>query len=818
MLLRFTLLSLLSFSAYAQELSQTVKGRVSDKESKSPIPGVIIRLAGDSTFKTAAQSDDNGYFKLENVPIGRQNFVISYIGYKTVTIPDVTVSTGKEVILVIELEEALQETGEVVITHTDKAGTLNEMSSVSTRLFRVEETERYPGSRQDPARMAANFAGVQGANDTRNDIVVRGNSPSSLLWRLEEVDIPNPNHFAVGGSMGGPVSIINNKYLGTSDFMTGAFPAMYGNANGGVFDVRMRNGNDDKYEHTFQFGILGTELASEGPIKRSSKATYLATYRYSTFQILQGANVTLGTNAIPKYQDAGFKVTLPTKKAGTFSLWGIGGISSIDIVVSKFKDPAEVNESYGDKNKDQYFATKMGVGGITHTYQLNKKTLFKTTLAQSGQSISSHHDFVLRGKDGVPLEPLPGVLDYSMQEGKTTLAFYVNTKLNSRSSYRAGFFVSNYMTSLYDRIKIVGTKDTTVQNIEQSPFKTRLNRSSSFQLIQPYVQYKYRVKENLTLSAGLYSQILTLNNSATVEPRLGIRWDFKPRHTLSFGYGLHSQMQSTYIYFSVPDTLVNNGVKTYNKDRVEANKNLGFTRSQHFVLGYDFQVSKDFRIKAETYYQNLWNIPVYGSPSGVSLVNQGATFVRFFPAYQMENKGTAQNYGIELTLEKFFSKHYFLLWSTSLYDSKYQASNGKTYNSDFNGNYVTNLLGGVEYRLGKAKKNALSAGGKYTYAGGRRYSPVNIQASNKIYDIVPDEDKINSLQFPSYSRFDIRIAYKVNNKRVTHEFALDMVNVLNTKNVLALSFSPNPKEPTADPLVKNYQLGRLPLFYYKIDF
>ena len=820
MISRFILIVFTSFSVFgfAQNLTQTIKGRITDKESRSALTGAIVRLASDTTFKLATQTDDEGYFRLENIPIGRHDFTISYIGYKTITIPDVTISSGKEVVLTIELEEAIQETEEVIVTNSDKSGTLNEMSTVSSRMFRVEETERYPGSRQDPARMAANFAGVQGSNDTRNDIVVRGNSPSALLWRLEEVDIPNPNHFNVAGSMGGPVSIINNKYLGASDFMTGAFPAMYGNANGGVFDVRMRNGNADKYENTFQFGLLGTELTSEGPLKRSSRASYLVTYRYSTLEMLQGLKINLGTNAVPKYQDAGFKVNLPTKKAGTFSIWGIGGMSSIDIVVSKFKDFSEINESYGEKNRDQYFRTSMGVAGVSHLYQLNKKTFLKTILAQSGNTTASHHDFVIRDNNSAPVFPYSNILIYDQHEAKTTLAFYVNTKLNARNSYKAGFYVSNLYNNFYDKVKIVGVQDTTPTMIQNSLYKVRINEVSSYQLIQPYAQWRFKMRENLVLSTGIFSQFLSLNNAFVVEPRAGVRWEIKPRHTLSFGYGLHSQMQSTYIYFARPDTLVENGVKTPNVNREEANKNLGFSRNQHFVLGYDLNVNKEFRIKIETYYQNLWNIPVYAVSSGISLVNQGATFTRFFPLYSMENKGTGQNYGIELTVEKFFSKHYFFLWSTSLFDSKYTGSNGKTYDTDFNGNYVTNLLAGLEYGMGKSKKNTLSFGSKLTYAGGRRYSPADVAASSKIYDIVPQEDKINSLQFPNYFRFDLRVAYKVNNKKVTHEIALDLVNVLNTKNVLALSFSPDPKNPTADPLRKNYQLGRLPLFYYKIDF
>jgi len=398
------------------------------------------------------------------------------------------------------------------------------------------------------------------------------------------------------------------------------------------------------------------------------------------------------------------------------------------------------------------------------------------------------------------------------------LAFYANTKLSARHSYKAGFFVSNLYNNFYDKVKIVGVQDSTPTMVQNSPFKVRLNEAISYQLFQPYVQWRFKMRENLVLSTGIYSQWLSLNNAFVVEPRAGMRWEMKPRHTLSFGYGLHSQMQSAYIYFARPDTLVQNRIKTPNVNKEEANKNLDFSRSQHFVLGYDFNVNKEFRIKIETYYQNLWNIPVYAVPSGISLVNQGATFTRFFPLYSMENKGTGQNYGIELTVEKFFSKHYFFLWSTSLFDSKYTGSNGKTYDTDFNGNYVTNFLSGLEYGLGKSKKNTLSFGTKLTYAGGRRYSPADVAASSKIYELVPLESGINSLQFPNYFRFDLRIAYKVNNKKVTHEIALDLVNVLNTKNVLALSFSPDPKNPTADPLRKNYQLGRLPLFYYKIDF
>jgi hypothetical protein len=263
---------------------------------------------------------------------------------------------------------------------------------------------------------------------------------------------------------------------------------------------------------------------------------------------------------------------------------------------------------------------------------------------------------------------------------------------------------------------------------------------------------------------------------------------------------------------------VRNG-KTYsNPTKQLDNQNLGFSKSQHAVLGYDLQISKYFRTKLEAYYQYLWDIPVYAVPSSVSLLNRGASFNRFFPMYTMENKGTGYNYGLEFTLEKSFSKHYFFLYSASLFDSKYTGSNGKTFDTDFNGQYMMNLLAGLEYEIGKSKKNSINVSSKFTYGGGKRYSPVDIAASNAVMDVVADNDKVNTLQFNPYNRLDLRIAYKINAKKATYEIALDLVNVMNTKNVLALSYAPDPANINADPLIKNYQLGFLPLFYVKVDF
>lgn len=815
----FFLIGLLfSFSAFSQNTiyTQTVRGQVTDKVSSVSLPGAVVRLKNDSTKKFVTTTDANGNFKLEGIPVGRRSFIVSLFGYNTVPLTDIIVTSGKEVFLNIEMEESLVQMEEVVVNADDKKDLVTDMQAVNVKTFSIEETERYPGSRQDPARMASNFAGVQGTNDSRNDIVVRGNSPAGLLWRLEEIDIPNPNHFAVAGSAGGPTAIINNKYLANSEFYTGAFPASYGNALGGVFDLKMRNGNNQKHERTFQFGLLGTELSMEGPINKEKGSSYFVNYRYSTLKLLSGLNIKLGTSAVPQYQDGAFRFNFPTKKTGVFSLSGIGGYSTIKIILSTQTERPK--ELYGDLNRDQYFTSSMGVIILNHAYSFNSRTFMKTSLAYSGQGLDVDHYLVLRNKDFKPNDTLPQILGYDFMETKSTLSWYVKHKVNPKNSFKAGFFVNRFEVDFFDRVKINSRYDTIAQYINDKPFKTRINAKENFFLIQPYLAYTHKFNEKWSTNLGVFAQYLTLNNHYVVEPRASVRYQFKANQSLSLAYGMHSQMQATYIYFATPDSVVRDGKTFYNAAKVTDNKNLDFSKSQHAVLGYDYQVSKFFRTKLEAYYQYLWNVPVYAVPSSVSLLNRGATFNRFFPIYTMENKGTGYNYGLELTLEKLFHKHYFFLYSASVFDSKYTGGNGKTFNTDFNGNYMMNLLAGLEYEVGKSKKNSINASTKFTYGGGKRYSPVNVAASNAVMDVVADDNKVNTLQFNPYNRLDFRVAYKINAKKSAFEIALDLVNVMNTKNVLALSYAPDPANINADPLIKNYQLGFLPLFYVKVDF
>ncbi|MGB0431412.1 MAG: carboxypeptidase-like regulatory domain-containing protein, partial [Bacteroidia bacterium] len=303
---------LLAESAMGQNLTSSIKGRITDKNSEQPLIGASVIITETEPL-IGATTNPMGEYLLKNVPVGRHTLVVKFLGYEDVLLNNVEVNSGKQLVLNIAMEETVMRTNEVtIIGKKDEGKPNNELATVSARQLSIENSKRYAGSLNDVSRMAQNFAGVQGANDTRNDLVIRGNSSLGVLYRLEGMDIPNPNHFALLGSSGGPISILNNNVLDNSDFFSGAFPAEYGNAYAGVFDLRLRDGSNSKHEFLGQIGFNGIEAMAEGPLKKGSRASYLVNYRYSTLEAFKFMGISFGTLAVPEYQDVNFKLNFPT--------------------------------------------------------------------------------------------------------------------------------------------------------------------------------------------------------------------------------------------------------------------------------------------------------------------------------------------------------------------------------------------------------------------------------------------------------------------------------------------------------------------------
>ena len=645
----FTFLFFLFGSATLFAQTQTVRGKVFDSETNYPLIGVKLSIQVNQTDLLRVLSNADGEFEIKNVPIGKYSLEATYALYNPKS-STIEVGSGREVIVNVPMTEMIVLQKEVTVTGRKKGEVLNNMALLSAQQFSVSETNRYPGSRMDPARMASNFAGVGGSDDSRNDIVIRGNSPLGVLWRVEGVDIPNPNHFSISGSSGGPVSIINNKILGNSDFFMSAYPAEYGNSTAGVFDLKLRSGNNKKHEFTGQFGFLGTEFLAEGPMGNKGKASYLVMGRYSTLSLFEKLGIKIGTDAVPVYGDAAFKFNWVLKNNAQLSFFGIGGKSEIAIKISDQKKVT--TDLYGDGDRDQYFGTSMYFSGLNYKKTLSEKTFFTATLAAAMEDQHTKHDY-LKGRkivgETIEIDTIYNMLAYTFKIAKISGYTALTHKINTRHTLKGGI---NLDFMHLDQI------DSVLINLENPVFyKDRWDYKGSAMLVQPFIQWKWRVNENMDVSAGLHAQYFSLSNSLSpAEPRIAMKYRMKGSQSISAGAVMHSQIQPIYTY-----TFDKNGNGDY------YNKNMDFTRSLHTVFGYDKFFNKGFSIKTEAYYQHIYNVPVEVTPSSFSMINMGSGFSRIF-ANELQNTGTGFNYGLELTIQKYFDKSFFFLFSGTMYE------------------------------------------------------------------------------------------------------------------------------------------------------
>ncbi|WP_247235436.1 TonB-dependent receptor [Telluribacter sp. SYSU D00476] len=768
---------------WAQTSTQTIKGTVTDAQTGSSLPGATILLLNSEPLK-GTTSDGEGTFRLTAVPLGRQTLKVTYLGYGEQTVPNVLVTAGKEVVLDIRLQEQVITGQEVTIkARRDPDGLNNEFGTLSARTFNIENTRRFAGSRNDPSRMAANFAGVVGNNDSRNDIVIRGNSPTGLLWRLEGVDIPNPSHFGALGATGGPVSMLNNNLLAQSDFFTGAFPAMYGNALGGAFDLQLRTGNRDKREYTGQIGFNGFEAGLEGPFVKGKKGTYLVHYRYSVLSVVHKLGLSTGTGSnVPNYQDLSFKVDLPTRRTGSrWTLFGVGGTSHIAFK-GELKDTANF---YNDPYNNLYNKARMGVAGASYTHYFNEKTYLKTTLAATSSQFGVQIDSLNDARQAIP-----SYRDASSQ-GRLTLTSQFTRKLSARHLFSAGVFAHQLFYGLTDSVYVYN-----------EGFRTLRDERGSTQLAQAYAQWQYKPSNRLTLNSGLHGTYFLLNTTYAIEPRLAARYELPARQVVSVGASLNSQLQPIQLYFYKTQVAPGRYVQT--------NRSLDLTRSAQGVAGYERSFGHNIRLKAEAYYQYLYHVPVEQRLSSLSILNYGATFAA--PNVDsLVNTGKGKNYGLELTLERSFDRGYYFLTTLSLYESRYRGSDQVWRQTAYNGRYIANALVGKEWKLGDTR--SLSLDTRMTRAGGRPYTPFDLSRSVAEGKPIYDDTRAFESRFKDYLRVDLKITFRHNGRHLTQEWFVDLQNLTNARNVFNHSF-----DSRSGQVRTQYQMGFFPNFNYRIEF
>ncbi|MBK9177616.1 MAG: TonB-dependent receptor [Flavobacteriales bacterium] len=774
-----SLLLLLASSTLAQSTTQTVRGTITDADTRQPLIGATVLLAGSDPL-IGATTDLDGRFALSNVPVGRIALQVRMLGYEEQNMANLLVNSAKELVLDLRLQESIVKLDAVEISGKKGRGEVrNDMAVLSARTISVEETSRIAGGINDPARMVTVFPGVAGDPTGNNTIIVRGNSPKGVLWRLEGMEIPNPNHFADDGTTGGPINVLNSDVVDNSDFYTGAFAAEYGNVTSAVFDMKLRDGNDRTREYTLKAGVLGTDLTAEGPLPGVQGGSYLANYRYSTLSLLDQAGI-VDYQGVPKYTDAAFKLKLPTAKAGTFSLFGIGGRSSI------------LQEEKGISGDSLFarsdYGSRMGVVGLTHTQLLSANTFLYTTVSLSGNGSG----VVFKETDAPGELPLVTREESDMRRTTYRATSTLNTRLNANHKLRTGVIVS------HDRFRmLVDSWDR-----EQQATLRELDHDGSATTLQAFSSWKWRWSEQWSLTSGVHFLHYALNGSSSIEPRAALRYQPSTVRAFTLGAGLHSRTESIMTYFAQ---------STDAEGRtITPNRNLGLTRAMHAVFGYEQMLAEDVQLKAEAYYQYLYAQPVEDAPGSAFWLGNTQ---EWFTTKPLVSTGTGYNAGVEASIEKFFTRGWHALATASVFESRYRADDGSWYNARFNLGFVGNALVGKEWKVGAATKNkVLTTGVRYSLMGGQWNTPIDLEAS-RAAGTHKEGSPAMSIKGDPIGKLDVVLAYRVGRAKVSHEFKADVQNALNTQTPVYHYYSSR-----QDRIEAVNQLAILPVIGYTLRF
>ncbi|HRO98447.1 MAG TPA: TonB-dependent receptor [Flavobacteriales bacterium] len=780
--LRSTLIILflaLAGHVIAQGQQQTVRGTVLDADTRVPLVGATVLVVGSDPL-IGTTTDLDGRFILASVPVGRIDLQVRSLGHEEQVLANLLVNSAKELVIEVLMQESIAQLQEVVVSGRKGHGEVrNDMAVMSARKISVEETSRIAGGINDAARMVTVFPGVSGDPAGNNTIVVRGNSPKGVQWRLEGMEIPSPNHFSDDGSTGGPINVLNSDMLDNSDFYTGAFAAEYGNVTSAVFDMRLRDGNDRKREYTLKLGSLGTDVTAEGPLPGIKGGSYLANYRYSTLALLDAAGI-VDYQGVPKYTDAAFKLKMPAGRAGTFSLFGIGGLSAISI-----KDEGVTGDTLfasGD------YGSRMGMLGLTHTLLLGSNNFLYSTVSLSGNGSSTEYfETDSPGETPLVLREEDDMARWTMRVTST-----LNTRINANHKLRSGIIVSadrfRTFANSYDR--------------EDGLMKVGLDQTGDATTVQAFSSWKWRWNEQWSLSSGVHLLHYALNGSTSVEPRAAVRYQPTLVRAFTLGGGLHSRAESIMNYLA--QTTDASG------HIIQPNRDLGLSKAVHAVLGYEQLLAEDVQFKAEVYYQHLYDQPVENKPGSSFWLGN---MTEWFTTKDLVNQGRGYNLGVELGVEKFFTRGWHGLATASVFQSRYRALDGTWYNARFGLGAVGNVLVGKEWKVGAEDKNKVVLTGlRYSVQGGQWRTPIDEQASVEAGYQQEGEPPMSVKGHP-IQKLDMVVAYRVGGTRVSHEIKADVQNVLNACTPVQYYY-----DARTGSLKTVDQLAILPVLQYTLRF
>lgn len=486
-------------------------------------------------------------------------------------------------------------------------------------------------------------------------------------------------------------------------------------------------------------------------------------------------------DAVTTFQDLSFNIWKSAGKAGTFSLFGFGGLSTQTLAGSP--DSLKWSENL-DRRYPFDFLANTGVVGLTHSKVWGSKTFLKTALVFSGtENGLDAKEYLL------PDYALRLNLATLFSQTKVTLSTVLNHKFSAKHHLRTGLYVNQLGFNLRQ-----SEFDT-----ERDRFAEILNQSGNSQTVQAFAQWQYRPTDRVTFNMGLHSVAMLLNEKVSLEPRAALKYAHDPKQSFSIGYGLHSQVMPLGVYF----------LKNENNQLV--NQNLDLSKAHHVVLAYDFFPRKNLHFKSEAYYQHLFNIPVdKDMASSFSMLNVfgGLEY------HSLENTGLGRNYGLEFTGEQFLTRGLYWLVSASLFRSEYQGSDKQWRNARFDSRYALSCTGGKEWDWNRRGKNrTVGVNLKLISVGGQRDTPIDVEASKAQARTVYVDDQAFSQTLADYFRLDVGIRLKRNYRNLTTTVSLDIQNASNRQNIGGTFFNTE-----TNAIETWYQAPLIPVLAYRLEF
>ncbi len=759
---------------------QTVKGTILESFTEKPVEGASIKIIKDGVSIAKALSGADGQFKIDQVELGTYDILFSHVSFNSFISPGVEISMSKEIVLNILMEAKINTLDGVEVTPPKLRGQpSNNMASTSSYSIQADDAKRIAGGLDDPIRVAGTLPGVTSSPGfSENFISIRGNSPRTLKYQMEGIELANPTHFSRIGSSGGTFTIFSLQLLDKSDFYTGAFSAEYGNALGGVFDAKLRKGNNEKHEHILQVGVLGIDLASEGPLSKKNKASYAVNYRYG----LVGLARLIGYPTQPTYQDLSLTVNFPLTLRSNLKLFAIGGTSLRDRT-------GESDSTLWEESLDRtnlLLESSMMTAGLVFKHFIRENTVFKFTGAASYTDQSDNKQYITDSYSLINQR----TNEYSSRP--VSMAVSVKHKFSKRHYHITGgswnITWHKWLASRYF--------------FNSSNLVTLFDGHGYSSEAKAYTQSKFLITKKLTLNLGIHLFNYNVNNNTVVEPRAHLNYKIAENHSLSASFGMHSQAENYATYF------------VFGTDSLgqlsQPNNNLDLVRSNHFVIGYKGKVWTNHRLRVEAYYQQLYDVPV--SPSGAfSTLN----IAELQDLRALTNAGTGENYGLDFGFERYTDNGLYYILNASVYRSLYTAADGIERSTGNDNQYNIKFLIGKEYKLRKkeGKYKAFSWNTNLATVGGQPYTPINLALSEIEQETVLDETQTNSLRDNPLVYLDFTFSYKINKNNRRNVWTLQIKNLFSNGNAIYREYDTILMEEVTVPSSSIF-----PVISYRLEF